>query len=192
VRELLSVDGRPPRPNDEPCNLKMMVPEPLAMLLPGQQNDYAFGVAGRKRSREQSTVMLDYRSVTPQPAKVTWSKDCVDIELRGRSRGRVWVDALTGDVLRLDEHLTESFEFPYPKEHIIGGSPRWMTLDRADSMVVYKPVEFRDPPETIHLPESIVSVQVVQNSGRPRLRIFQRFSNYRRFITDSRIVDDPR
>ena len=63
-RELASVDGRPPRPGDDSaCDLKSVSPEPLAMLLPGRQRDYSFGVAGTKRTREGSTVMLDYKSV---------------------------------------------------------------------------------------------------------------------------------
>jgi hypothetical protein len=31
---------------------------------------------------------------------------------------------------------------------------------------------------------------VIRDSGSPRLRIVQAFSNYRRFVTDARIVQD--
>jgi hypothetical protein len=192
TRELVSVDGRLPRDTDAAaCDLKTVTPEPLAMLLPEQQVDYAFRIGGRKQTRERSIVMLDYRSVTFPPPKVTWTKDCVDIDLPGRSRGRVWADTETGDVLRLDEHLTQAFEFPYPPDRQRQGSPPSMILERADSTTVYRPVEFSDPQERLMLPESVVSLQVIQHSGRPRLRIFQRFTNYRRFITTGHLVGDP-
>jgi hypothetical protein len=192
TRELVSVDGRLPRAGDaDACDLRSVTPEPLAMLLPEQQGDYAFGFAGRKQTRDRSVVMLDYRSVTSPPPRVTWTKDCVDIDLPGHSRGRVWADAETGDVLRLDEHLMQAFEFPYPSDRQRKGSPLSMTLERADSTTDYRPVEFTDPPERLMLPASVVSLQVIQHSGRPRLRIFQRFMNYRRFITTGHLIDDP-
>ena len=39
----------------------------------------------------------------------------------GRARGRVWLDAQTDDVLRLDEQMTGMFEFPIPAEHLRHG-----------------------------------------------------------------------
>ena len=47
-----------------------------------------------------------------------------------------------------------------------------------------------DPEEAVMLPESIVSLQVIRNSGVPRLRTTQKFSKYRRFITGAKIVED--
>jgi hypothetical protein len=38
------------------------------------------------------------------------------------------------------------------------------------------------------LPSSIDTLTVVKNSGSPRTRISQTFTNYRRFVTGSRIV----
>ena len=39
----------------------------------------------------------------------------MSVDLPGRTRGRVWLDQSTGDVLRLDEELTSQHEFPVPK-----------------------------------------------------------------------------
>ena len=47
---------------------------------------------------------------------------------------------------------------------------------------------FTDPDETLMLPSRIESVVIVRNSGSPRLRITQSFSDYRRFVTESRLV----
>jgi hypothetical protein len=66
--------------------------------------------------------------------------------------------------------------------------PSSFTIERADSTTSYRPVTFQDPDETVMLPASIVSLQVIRNSGMPRLRTYQKFSKYRRFITGGRIV----
>jgi hypothetical protein len=51
-------------------------------------------------------------------------------------------------------------------------------------------VTFHDPEETVMLPESIVSLQVIRNSGAPRVRTIQKFSKYRRFLTGGKIVEN--
>jgi hypothetical protein len=105
VRQLVSVDGRPPREGQEPecMDPKSVSPEPLAMFLPHQQRDYAFAWAGTKKTREAlNTVLLDFKSVSLQPPTTTWKENCMSADLPGRWHGRVWVDGATGDVLRLD------------------------------------------------------------------------------------------
>ena len=47
---------------------------------------------------------------------------------------------------------------------------------------------FEDPDEILMLPARISNVTIVRNSGVPRLRTTQTYDNYRRFVTDSRIV----
>jgi hypothetical protein len=194
LRQLISVDGRPPNPRDEPgcMDPKPVSPEPLGMFLPTHRHEYAFKWAGSKHSRDRSTVTLDYKSTSSQPPEVRWKDECVSVDLPGRWRGRAWVDAGTGDVQRLDEQLVGFFEFPVPKSHLRRGVPsRSMTIERAESSTRYRPVVFTDPDETVMLPESIVSLQVIRDSGVPRLRTQQTFSKYRRFVTDGRIVRDP-
>jgi hypothetical protein len=39
------------------------------------------------------------------------------------------------------------------------------------------------------LPASINTVSVIRNSGAPRMRTTQVFSNYQRFITGGRVVE---
>jgi hypothetical protein len=192
LRQLISVNGRPPREGDEPgcMDPKPVSPEPLAMLLPNQQADYRFSQAGMRRTRTGSTVMLDFKSMATRPPEIQWKGDCVSVDLPGRWRGRVWLDGTTADVTRLDEQLVGMFDFPTPRHHVrLGASPS-MTIERVNSSIRYRAVKFDDPPETLMLPESIVTVQVIRDSGSPRTRIVQTFSNYRRFVTDARIVQD--
>jgi hypothetical protein len=193
LRELLKVDGRPPRPGDEPgcMDPKPVSPEPLGLLLPHRQGDYVFSWRGQGRERGRTSVTLDYKPARVQPAAIVWTEKCVSIDLPGRTRGRVWLDQSTGDVLRLDEELTGQYEFPVPKAQARRpGLPVNFIVERADSSIAYQSVAFHDPEETVMLPASIVSLQVIRNSGVPRLRTTQKFSKYRRFITGGRIVED--
>jgi hypothetical protein len=190
LRELVSVNGRPPRPKDKPGCLdpKPVSPEPLAMLLPARQPDYAFTFAGRTRIDGREVTMIDYRSLIKAPAEVTRREDCVSIELPGRSRGRVWVDQTTGEVLRLDEHLVGIFEFRVPDEPRRPAASSTMTLERADTSIRYRPVRFADPDETLMLPASVESFTIIRNAGTPRVRKTQQFSDYRRFVTAGRVL----
>ena len=192
VRQLLTVGGRPPRPKDTPgcMDPKPVSPESLALLLPGRRDDYTFTWAGTGRTDGRPTVMLDYKAIGSKPPSVVWHDDCVTVDLPGRSRGRVWIDAGTDEVVRLDERLTGMFDFEVPREHTLPGGPAWMTIERADSSVKYRPVVFHDPDETLMLPASIVSTTVVRNAGVPSLRTTQTFAGYRRFVTGGRVVKD--
>ena len=178
----MTIDGRPPRPKDKPgcMDPKSVSPEPLAILLPEQQPDYAFQWAGTTRMDGRVVARLDYRSRVTAPAEVTWRDDCVSIELPGQSRGRVWANPATGEVLRLDESLAGMFEFRVPNEYQRKGGAPTMMIERADSSIRYRPVTFRDPDETLMLPASVETLQVIRNSGAPRVRKTQVFSKYRR------------
>jgi len=191
LRELLTVDGRRPKPKDEPGCLdpKPVSPEPLAMLLPARRHEYAFTWAGTGHTDHRASVMIDYKGVRSKPAEIIWRNDCVSIDLPGRTRGRIWVDAVTNDVLRLDERLSGMFEFSVPREHTHAGSPRSMIIERADSSIRYRPVAFHDPDETLMLPDSIQSFTVIRYAGVPRLRTTQVFSNCKRFLTEARIKE---
>jgi len=110
LREIVTIDGRKPRPKDEPGCLdpKPVSPEPLAMLLPGRQREYVFTYAGLGKADDRPAVMLDYRSREKGKIDVTRSKDCISVELPGYTAGRVWLDQGTGDVLRLSSSQASS------------------------------------------------------------------------------------
>ena len=156
VRQILKVNGRPPKPDDDDgcMDPKPVSPEPLEMLLPGNREDYSFTFAGPAKVGGRAALRLDYRSREKGAPAVKWKDPCVSVELPGWSRGRVWVDAQTNDVLRLDEQLVGMFEFPIPRKlQLAGGGPRSMAIERADSSTRYRRVAFHDPDETLLLPE---------------------------------------
>ena len=191
VRRLLTVDGRPPRPEDKPgcMDPRDVSPEPLAMLLPGRSAEYAFARTGTAVTGGRPSVRLDYRPIGNMPPAIEWREDCVSVELNGRSRGRVWVDVATDDVLRIDEYLVGPVDISVPATPARRDAPLTMTIERADSTIQYRPVTFSNPHETWLVPVSIESVTVVRNAGVPRQRTRQLFSDYRRFTTAGRIVE---
>jgi hypothetical protein len=190
VRQLLKVNGRPPKPDDEPgcMDPKPVTPDALSMLLQPHRNEYLFAWAGAARVDKHDAVTFNYKGRTVEPAKVTWKDDCVSIDLPGRFAGRVWVDAATSDVLRVDERLVGWFDFRVPKEHWKPGAPVSMTVERADSSTRFRQVSFHDPEETLTLPQSIDSFTIIRNAGVPRFRTSQTFTDYRRFLTGGRLV----
>jgi hypothetical protein len=190
LREPLRVDGRRPAADDPGCmDPKPVSPEPLGMLLPTRLAESEFTPAGTARIDGRAALLIDYRGLASLPEEITWTKECVSLMLPGRSRGRIWVDAETFDVLRMDDRLVGTFSFDVPREHIRRGAARSMIVERADSSIRYRRVAFADPAETLLLPASIETVTVIRGASTQRTRITQRFSDYRRFITAGRIVD---
>ncbi|MES1255074.1 MAG: hypothetical protein ABUS56_05670, partial [Acidobacteriota bacterium] len=164
VRQLLTVDGRPPRPGDRPtCDGQPESGDPLMMLLPGYQGDYLFTWRGEGRERGRASVVLDYRDATKHPEAVTASfrGDCAQFSTSGHMRGRVWLDASTAEVLRWDEELAVPYAVAIPRtpkgRELSSASS--FTVERQDSSYSYRPVTFRDPDETILLPATLVTLQ---------------------------------
>lgn len=190
VREVVSVGGRRPRPKDEPGCLDPLpvTPDPLSMLLPHKQSDYRFTWAGFARIDGRPAVMIDYRSLeVGEPTVTKRQEDCYALDAPGRSRGRVWIDQASGDVLRLDERLTGMIDFDFRDPSKRRARDTW-TLERADMSIRYRQLTFQDPREVLTVPTSIETVTVIRNSGAPRVRRSQRFTDYRRFVTEGRIV----
>ena len=189
-REKLSVNGRSLRDNDEPgcMDPKPVSPEPLEFLLPARLPESVFSVAGTARVDGRQALMIDFHGASAAPAAIEWTDECVSVSLPGRSRGRVWVDAATNDVLRVDDRLEGTFEFKVPREQVRRGAAPSMVIEKAESSIRYQKVDFQDPPETLMLPVEIYTVTVIRGGGMQRFRITQRFSNHRRFITGSRVL----
>jgi len=192
VRQLLRVGSRPARPNDKPECLdpRATSPEPLAFLLREQRDKFRFSTLGRGRIGRRDALMFDFRPSVERPPVVTGDKTCISMDLPGRSRGRVWVDPHTDAILRLDESLVGPTDVPIPRALQSPGGSLYITVDRSDTTTQYQPIVFNDPEETLMLPSRIDSVSVIRASGVQRLRVTQEFRNYRRFLTDSRIVPD--
>lgn len=196
VRNVLKVNGRPPREKD---HRSCTTPEqsdtetqPLSMLLPQQQQLYEFSAGGSTRLDGREAVMIDFREVAKVSVDVRAVEgldDCVSYDVTGGQRGRLWIDAETFDVLRLDQRLTGMIEIrlPHAMARRPGASP-YMTLEREDSSLRFRRVSFAAPEESLVLPITSSSMRVVRGAGSPRLRTVTNYTDYRRFLTAGRIV----
>jgi len=197
LRQVLKVNGHPPRKNDYGnCTSPEQndtETQPLSMLLPQQRDDYDFTVAGTSRQDGRAALRVDYRMKVRPTVSVELiedNEDCVSFDIEGGMRGRIWIDAETFDVLRLDQGLVGQIDIPLPDKAARRTSIDRMiwTLERFDSSIRFKPVRFSDPDETLILPVSASSLRITRQSGMPRLRTTISYTDYRRFLTGGRIV----
>jgi hypothetical protein len=191
LRQLKSINGRPPKPGEEPGCLdpKPVSLDPLAFLLPHHQREYKFTYKGVGKIGDGRTgVIVEYAPAGKPPPEITWKDSCVEINVPARTTGRVWIDRFAGDVLRIDETVMGPFDVQVPESQRRRGANPTLVLDRADSSIRYKLVTFTDPNEIVLLPESIEMTSVIRGSGAPVLRTTQRFTGYQRFVTGGRVV----
>ena len=190
TRQLLTVNGKPPKKGDQPecMDPKSVSPEPLAFLLPDRRHKYSFTSAGVGRVDGRDAVMVDYKALERGEPIVEWTDDCVSVDAPGRFRGRLWAEPETATIVRMDEQLMGMVDLPIPRKHQRINGNLFMTLERADMSIRYRPVRFSDPDETLMLPAEITSSSMWRNGGSAGSRVTQSFSNYRRFVTAGRIL----
>ncbi|MBM3781674.1 MAG: hypothetical protein FJW29_08380, partial [Acidobacteria bacterium] len=140
LRSVLKVNGHPPRRNDRnDCTdpeQNESETQPLSMLLPDQQRDYVFTPGKPERVDGRWAHVVQYRVTTPMSVSVEeipGKDDCISFNVEGGTRGRIWIDVETFQVLRLDQALVGLVDIPLPKRAAMrsGGNIRW-TLERHD------------------------------------------------------------
>jgi hypothetical protein len=199
VREIRRINGRAPRESDKTdrsacTDPNPLSPEPLAFLLPSHRDRYKFTAVHEGKEKDAAVFMLDFVS-TDRKSKLELIEDpgghddCFDWRGPIATRGRVWIDAQTYEVIRVDERIDGPIEvrvpWPLQRRYLL---PQWVVLERNDRTIRYKPVTFSNPDEVMLLPESIEAL-IVMRSGLQSTRQSQRFSEYRRFLTGTRIVN---
>jgi hypothetical protein len=198
VREVRKVNGRPPREKDRKDRAGCTDPnplsiEPLAFLLPAHRSDYVFTAGGPGKDKNRAAMIIDFVSTTRKSSlelrnSSTGIEDCFGWEGDVAVKGRVWVDAATYDVLRVDERFNGRVDVKVPfalqQRHNLSN---FMAIERYDSTIRYRTVAFHDPEEALLLPESVDLVMIVRG-GLTSTRRNQTFSDYRRFLTGGRVV----
>jgi hypothetical protein len=200
IRQIRRINGREPRERDRTdrsgcTDPTPFSPEPLAFLLAERRQEFTFTSVREGRERDRAALVIDFASARRRghPELIEdelGHDDCFDWKGPMTAGGRVWVDAGTYDVLRLERHIAGPTDVRVPaalqrKYHF---TP-WLTIDRDDLTIRYQAVAFSDPDEVLLLPESIESVTVLR-SDLQSIRRTQLFSDYRRFLTGSRIIKD--
>ena len=196
LRQVLRVNGAPPRKKDyDNCTTPEQQDseeQPLSLLLPSQREKYTFTLSGRDTIDRRDAIVVAYREVrtpTVDVSLVEDNEDCISFDIEGGMRGRIWIDAGSHDVLRLDRSISGLIEIPLPRKvtRRPGSVPYW-TMERWDSSTRFKPVTFQNPEETLVLPFESTTLQITRGAGTPRLRTSTRYISYRRFITGGRVV----
>lgn len=196
LRQVTRVNGRTPRTKDrnnctapEQHDTETQV---LSMLLASQRDDYVWSLSGTGRVDGRAAIQIDFRekaAITVDVKLLEDTEDCVSYNVTGGTRGRLWIDAETYDVLRMDQHLMGLIDVPLPREltRRRGVEPIW-TMERLDTSYRFKRVQFDDPAETLVLPVSSTSLRITRGAGTPRSRVTTEYKRYRRFLTGGRIV----
>ena len=159
--------------------------------MPQQRGDYTFTANGRVRIDGRDAMIIAFREVkkpTVDVSLIADNEDCISFDIEGGMQGKIWIDAETHDVLRLDRVLSGLIEIPLPKKATLRGGSSFWTMERWDSSIRFKRVSFDDPQETLILPVSSTTLQVTRGSGTPRLRTSTQYLAYRRFMTGGRII----
>ena len=192
---MLRVNGSTPRKKDyENCTTPEQQDseeQPLSLLLPGQRAKYAFTHSGRDVVDRRDAIVISYREIrkpTVDVSLVEDNEDCVSFDIEGGMRGRIWIDAETHDVLRIDRSLSGLIEIPLPRK-VTRRAGRQPVLDDGA-------VGFVDslPPRHVRGPAGNAGAadRVVATADHPRRRHACRTStqylSYRRFITGARVV----
>jgi hypothetical protein len=201
IRNIRQVNGRPPRERDDKeragcTDPDATSPEPLTFLLPVHRDEYRFTAVRDAKEDGRAALVIDFMSAnrTSGPELVEDPRghpDCFDWSGPIATRGRVWVDASTFDVLRIERHIAGPVDVRVPlrlqRRYQL---PAWLVIDRDDFALRYKPVAFSDPDEVILLPESLEALTVVRSALQSTRRT-EKYSHYRRFLTTGRVVKVP-
>ncbi|HEY6212270.1 MAG TPA: hypothetical protein VIW45_08285 [Vicinamibacterales bacterium] len=201
VRQLLKINGRAPRPGDKKdrngcTDSNPVSPEPLAFLLSANRGEYRFTLVGRGKGKDKNALLIDFASGRSEgDGKLiedpNGHPDCYSFSIPVTVKGRLWIDAATFDVVRFEQHIAGPGDIRVPTEQQRKHNlPDRITIDRHDTTIRYNRVSFKDPEETVVLPESIDTVILIRN-GLQSVRKRQEFSEYRRFLTGGRIVKEP-
>jgi hypothetical protein len=198
-RDVRMVNGRAPRERDQKDRAGCTDPnplstEPLAFLLPAHRAEYRFAFAGAAQDRKRAVFVIDFSSADRRSnAELIEDPgghaDCFDWSGHVASRGRIWVDARSFDVVRIDHGLPGMLDVRVPvriqRRHSFDTE---VVIDREDTTIRYRTVTFSDPDEVLLLPESIETL-IIARGGLQSNRRTQTYSSYRRFVGSSRIVE---
>ena len=195
IRQVLRVNGAPPLKKDYyNCTTpeqQASEEQPLSLLLPAQREKYTFTYGGRAEIDRREAVVVEYREIRKPKVEVSLVEDnenCISFDIEGGMRGKIWIDAATHDVLRLDRSLSGLIEIPLPRKATRNGGVPYWTMERWDSSIRFRRVTFQDPEETLVLPVEASTLQVTRGAGTPRLRTQTHYQSYRRFLTGARVL----
>jgi hypothetical protein len=193
VRRLKTIDGKPSKKRLGP-EINYAVSS-LGFLLPMHRGLVRFTLDGEESEAGRRLYRIRMLSPGEGEPRVEWKSRAVGFRFRvvAPSVYLIWVDAETFDVLRLESHLAAPFEFDGPRAFGFGrlGPARHFKYAAQDYLVRFRRQQFKDPEQTLLVPEYAEWTQIIEGASRPRTRATLRLSDYRRYRSDVKIIEEP-
>lgn len=166
----------------------------LNFLLPKFQSLYRFSFEGEELLRGRRAFRVGAERPGDEEPRVEWEGG--SFVAFAPMHMTVWVDAETSDVLQIESRLVRPFEFDSPRGAVAGPFGRFspsrrLRYERDDYSVRFRPVHFKAPDQTLLLPEYAEWLWVIEGARRPRTRVTISFTNYQRFVSDVKVIEDP-
>lgn len=190
TRRLVSLDGKPQKKGGETKDTSVYS---LNAMLPRYQKLYRISLEGEAALGGRRAFVLSLLRAGEDEPHVEWEGG--RFRVAAPTRTRVWVDAENYDVMQMESALVEPFEFQSPG--VFGGPfgrfgpSKRLRYAREDSLVRFRRVQFKDPEQALLLPESAEWLRVIEGASRPRTRTRIAFSDYRRFRSGVKVVEEP-
>ncbi len=192
TRRLVSLDGKPPKKKGGES--KVASTYSLDIMLPRYQKLYRISLEGEETLGGRRAFVLSMLRPGEDEPRVEWQGG--RFRVVAQTRTRVWVDAENYDVMQIGSALVAPFEFQ--SRGVFGGGPlgrfgptKRLRYSRDDSLIRFRRVQFKDPEQTLLLPESAEWFRVIEGASQPRLRTRIAFSDYRRFRSGVKVVEEP-
>jgi hypothetical protein len=197
VRRVRTINGKPAKRADRRDAAAGTFVSSLVFLLPKNRKEFRFSLEGEEKFEGRPAFRIRMLRPGEGPPRVEWKSRLVGYSFYvfAPSVNLLWVDAETGDVLRFESHIAEPFEFEGPGAFNAGpfgrfGPSRRYRLKAQDYAVNFRRVQFKDPEQTLLVPVAAEWTRVIEGASQPRTRATLRFSDYRRFRSDVKIIEE--
>jgi hypothetical protein len=192
VRRLKTADGRPAKKGDRPTGAYDV--QSLNFLLPKNQKLFEFSLDGEETLEGRPAYRIRMLRPGQGEPHVEWNRRALvgmSFRVFAPFVYLIWVDAESFDVLRLESHLAAPFEFDSPRVFGAFGPSGHFRYTHQDYAVRFRRQQFKDPEQALLVPESAEWLTVIEGAKTGRRRATLRFSGYRRFRSDVKVIEEP-
>lgn len=194
IRRLKTVDGKPAKKGHRVPRYGYSV-QSLGLLLPKYRKLYEFTLEGEEAVGGRAAYRVRALRPGQPPASAEWSRGLMGVGMRFRPSAPIyhllWLDAENFDVLRFETHLVAPFEFDSPRMFGAFGPSRRLRWTNQDYAVTFRRQTFKDPEQTLLVPVAAEWLTIIEGAQRARLRSTLRFTDYRRFRSDVKVIEEP-